>query len=189
MTQRRAHASNATVWGAKTRGQRRAVRRARGEVSCAPLPTLQGLERKGLPLVIVVMVVSVTVMMMLMIIMMMMMIVPVIMMMNALGRAAASRILAEHQRFDRHRHGIGRHPDASEIDVVEVAQHHAVDREDLARDLELLAQDRSQGLRDVAVEHDVERLAARDRPGEAAADAFREGGDALVGRRSRLTRF
>src|SRR5712691_12428828 len=132
-------------------------------MSFAPLPTLQGFEPKGLALVIVVMV-AMPVMVMLMITVVVSMIMRVIMMVKALERPAAPRVLAEHQRFDRHRHGIGRHPDASEVDVVEVAQHHAVDRQNFALDLELLAQDRAQGLSDVAVEHDVERLAARDRP-------------------------
>src|SRR5712692_11702405 len=105
-------------------------------MSFAPVPTLQGFEPKGLALVIVVMVVSVTVMVMLMVIVMMA--VPVIMMVKALGRSAAPGVLAEHQRFDRHRHGVGRHPDAPQIDVVEVAQHHAVDCQNFALDLELL---------------------------------------------------
>ena len=42
-------------------------------------------------------------------------------MVDALRRAAAARILAEQQRLDRYRHGIGRHADATEIDVVEIA--------------------------------------------------------------------
>ena len=53
-----------------------------------------------------------------------------IVVMDALNRPAALRVLAEHERLDRHRHGIRRHPDAPEVDVVEVAQHHAVDAED-----------------------------------------------------------
>ena len=31
---------------------------------------------------------------------------------DALLRAPAARVLAEHERFDRHRHGVGRHADA-----------------------------------------------------------------------------
>src|SRR5215467_13585682 len=95
--------------------------------------------------------------------MVMIMPVPVLMMMNALVRAAAARILAEQQRLDRHRHGVGRHADAAEIDVVEIAQHDAIDRQYLALDQKFFAQDRAERLRDVAVEHDVERLPALDR--------------------------
>src|SRR5947209_15691477 len=39
-----------------------------------------------------------------------------------------SRIFAEHQRFDRDRHRVGGHSDAAEVDIIEVAKHHAVDR-------------------------------------------------------------
>src|SRR5215475_15005961 len=85
-----------------------------------------------------------------------------VVMMDALVWTAALRAFAEHERLDGDRDGVGGHPDATEIDVVEVAQHHAVDREDLALDQKLLAQDSAERLRDVAVEHDVERLAALD---------------------------
>src|SRR5262249_45369710 len=107
-----------------------------------------------------------------------------IMMMNTLDRAAAARVFAEQQRFDRHRHGERRHPDASEIDVIEIAQHQSVDRQDLALDQQLFAQDGAQRLRDVVVEHNVERLPAFDGGGEAVADALGEGQNALVGRRT-----
>src|SRR5262245_52381477 len=103
---------------------------------------------------------------------MVMMPVPMIVVVDALVWAAAARVLAEHQRLDRHRHGVGRHADAAEIDIVEVPQHHAVDRENLALDQEFLAQDRAERLRDVAIKHDVERLAALDGDSEAVADAF-----------------
>src|SRR5919109_4111416 len=97
---------------------------------------------------------------------MIMMVMPVLVVMNPLRRAAAARILAEQERLDGDRHGVGRHPDAPEVDVVEVAQDDAVDRQDLALDQELLAQDGAQRLRDVAVEHDVDRLLALDGGGE-----------------------
>src|SRR5712691_8339978 len=38
-----------------------------------------------------------------------------------------ARVLAEHQRLDRDRHGLRRHPDASEVDVVEIPQYDSVD--------------------------------------------------------------
>src|SRR6266545_587040 len=82
------------------------------------------------------------------------MIMPVLVMMDALVRAAATRVLAEEERLDGDGHGVGRHPDAAEIDVVEIAQHHAVDRQDLALDQQFLAQDRAERLGNVAVEHD-----------------------------------
>src|SRR4051812_17486929 len=49
------------------------------------------------------------------------------------------RVLAEHQRFDGHRHGHRGQADAPEINVVEIPQHHAVDAQDLAVHVELLA--------------------------------------------------
>ena len=52
-----------------------------------------------------------------------------------LGQA---RVLAEHQRLDRHRHGHRWQPDLGEVDVIEVPQHHAVDRQDLAFNAKLL---------------------------------------------------
>src|SRR5262245_52206253 len=133
----------------------------------------------------VMMMVTMTVMMMPMLVpMIMMVIMPMLMMMYPLVRAAAARVLAEQQRLDRHRHGVGRHADAPEIDVVEIAQHHPVDSQDLALDQKLLAQDRAERLRNVAVEHDVDRLPALNRGGKAVADAFGESGDTLVGRRA-----
>ena len=106
----------------------------------------------------------------------------IVVMVDTLRRPAALHLLAEHQRLDGDRHGVGRHADTAEVDVVEIAQHHAVDAKDLALDQELLAQDRAERLRDVAVEHDVDRLLVLDGVLEAVADAFRERGDALVGR-------
>src|SRR5689334_6724736 len=78
-----------------------------------------------------------------------------VVMMDALVRATALRAFAEHERLDGDRYGVGRHADAAEVDVVEVAQHHAVDRQDLALDQQLLAQDRAERLRNIAIEHDV----------------------------------
>src|SRR5262245_16115046 len=117
-------------------------------------------------------------------------IVPVIVAMMMVGMMAMqvrlsarqSRVLAEHQGFDGHRYGHRRQADTPEIDVVEIPQHDAVDAEDLALHLELLAQHRAERLRHVAVEHDVERLLSRDRVRQAADDALRERKDALVRR-------
>src|ERR1700722_132312 len=89
-------------------------------------------------LIVMMMVVPVVVMAMLMrmgIVMFM------IMVMQPLARPRAARVLAEDERLDRHRHGVGRHADAAEVDVVEVPQHDAVDDEKLAGDAELVAQD------------------------------------------------
>jgi len=97
-----------------------------------------------------------------MVVMVMLMSVRLVMLMlvmvQPLTRARAARILAEHQRLDGHRHRIGRHADAAEIDVVEIPKHDPVDDQELAFDMKLLAQDMAEGLRHVAVEHNEERL-------------------------------
>src|SRR5882757_9132936 len=97
-----------------------------------------------------VMVIIVTVAMTRLVIMAMTM----LMVMDALVRPPALRVFAEHQRLDGDRHRIGRHADAPEVDVVEVAQHHAVDGKNLAFDMQFLAQDGAERLGNVAVEHD-----------------------------------
>src|SRR3954466_3641431 len=122
-------------------------------------------------------VIVVVIMVMAMIVSMLM---PVLMVMDALVRAAAARVFAEQQRLDRDRHGERRHADATEIDIVEIAQHHAIDGQDLALDQQLLTQDRPQRLGDIAVEHEIDRLLALDGGGETAADALGERGDSLV---------
>src|SRR5262249_8205595 len=58
------------------------------------------------------------------------MIMVMIMMMQPLARARAARVLAEDERLDGHRHRVGGHPDAAEVDVVEVPQDHAVDHQE-----------------------------------------------------------
>src|SRR5690242_17744683 len=123
-----------------------------------------------------------------MMVMPMTMVVPVIIglmlvMMNALRRTAPPRVLAEQQRLDRDRHGERGHPNAPEIDVVEIAQHQSINCQDLALDQQLLAQDGAQRLRHVAIEHEVERLLALDSGRKAVADALGEREDALVGGR------
>src|SRR6478672_8778742 len=112
--------------------------------------------------VTILMMVTVPVMVVMAVPMIMIVIMPVVMMMDALVRAAAARVFAEQQRLDRDRHGERRHPDAAEIDVVEIAQHHAVDGQDLALDQQFLAQNRPKRLGDVAVEHEIDRLLALD---------------------------
>src|SRR3954469_14789540 len=126
-------------------------------------------------------VIVVVIMVMAMIVSMLM---PVLMVVDALVRATAARVFAEQQRLDRNRHGERRHADTAKIDVVEVAQHHAVDGQDLALDQQFLAQDRPERLGDVAVEHEIDRLLALDGGGETVADAVGERGNALVGRRA-----
>jgi len=71
--------------------------------------------------------------------------------MKALPRAWTARIFAKHQRFDRHRHGVGRHADTAKIDIVKVPEHHAVDEEKIAGDMELIAKEVAERLRYVAV--------------------------------------
>src|SRR5262249_54869744 len=57
---------------------------------------------------------------------------PVLTVVQALQGPRSVRVLAEDQRLDRDRHGVRRHADAAEIDVVEVHQRDAVDDEDFA---------------------------------------------------------
>ena len=78
--------------------------------------------------------------------------------MQTLPRPRTARVFAEHQRFDRDRHGVGRHADPAEIDIVEVPQHHAVD-DQIAANVAFVAKKMSERVRHVAVQHDVERQA------------------------------
>ena len=98
-----------------------------------------------------------------------------------LARPWTARIFAEHQRFDRDRHGIGRHADAAEIDIVEVPQHHAVDDQQVAANVAFVAKEMPERVRDIAVQHDVERQASGNSLGETALDAFGESGEPRVG--------
>jgi hypothetical protein len=77
----------------------------------------------------VMIMVVMTMMVMITMRMVMVMTLPMLVMMDALGRSARARILAEYQRLDGHRHRVGRQPDLAEVDVVEIAQDHAVDRQ------------------------------------------------------------
>src|SRR5215470_8897210 len=104
-----------------------------------------------------------------------------VVMVDALVRATALWAFAEDERLDGDWYGVGGHADAAEIDVIEVAQHHAVDRKNFAVDQKLLAQDRAECLGDIAIEHDVDRLFPLDGVGEPMPDAFREGRNALIG--------
>jgi len=58
----------------------------------------------------------------------------VVVMMDALVRTAALWAFTEDERLDGDRYGVGGHADAAEIDVVEVAQHHTIDCQNLALD-------------------------------------------------------
>src|SRR6476660_9253162 len=134
-----------------------------------------------MPVIVVVIMVMALIVNMAMI---MSMVMPVLMVTDALVRAAAARVFAEQQRLDRDRHGERRHADAAEIDVVEIAQHHAVDGQDLALDQQLLAQNRPERLGDIAVEHEIDRLLALDGGGETVTDALGKSESALVRRRA-----
>src|SRR5438445_10138193 len=90
-------------------------------------------------------------------------------------RVRYPRILAEDEGLDGHRHRMGRHADAAEIDEVEVAQRDAVDHQDLRADAQLFLEDRAEGLRDVAVEHDVDRLSTFDGVSQAKRDRASKG--------------
>src|SRR3984893_6295261 len=99
----------------------------RERVTSRPPPLALPTRGRGkLPLVIVVVmmrVIMIVVMVMIMrmtVRMIMVVIMIMLMMMQALARPRAARVFAEHQRFDGARHGVGRHADAAEIDVVEI---------------------------------------------------------------------
>src|SRR6266581_7297768 len=118
------------------------------------------------------------------VIVVMMMIMAVMTMGVRVGMTArGARVLTEHQRLDRDGDGLRRHPDASEVDVVEIPQYDSVDDQDFAGDLHFIADYGAERLGDVAVEHDVQGFALRDRIGEPEADARRERRDALIRRR------
>src|SRR5713226_2191095 len=57
---------------------------------------------------------------------------PLGMVMQPLAGPRPARILAEYERLDGDRHGVRRHADAAEVDIVEVHQHDAVDDQDFA---------------------------------------------------------
>src|SRR5438445_1935938 len=93
------------------------------------------------------------------------------------------RILAEDEGLDGHRHRVRRHADAAQIDEVEVTQRDAVDHQDLRGDAPLFLEERAEGLRDVAIENDVEGFPPFDRTGKAKRDRARECRHALERRR------
>ena len=103
---------------------------------------------------------------------------------QALVRSRAARVFVEHQRFDGDRHRVGRHADAAEVDVVEIPQHHAVDHQELAFDIKLVAQDMTERLRHVAIEHDVERQLFGEAIGEPAFDTRGKGGEPRIRRQA-----
>src|SRR5262245_25720016 len=71
-------------------------------------------------------------------------------------------VLVEHEGLDRDRYRIRRQPDAAEINVVEIPQHHPIDHQHLGSNQQFVAQDRAERLGDIAVEHQIKRSAARD---------------------------
>src|SRR5712691_2851736 len=151
--------------------------KSRPALSAPTFPSKNGAGRSawaGAPSTLLVLIVAV------------MMVVPMpmpmlmLMVMQPLSRPWPARVLAEHQRLDGDRHGVGRHADAAEIDVVEVHQGDAVDHQDLARHIELLAQNRAERLRHVALQHDVDRLPLGDPRRQGAPDAFGETREALI---------
>src|SRR5581483_463332 len=95
-----------------------------------------------------------------------------------------ARILAENERLDRDRHGLRRHADAAEIDVVEVPQGNSVHHQHLGSNLELLAQQPADRVRNVAVENKKQRLAVSDGVAQPLRDSPCERGDAFIRGRS-----
>src|SRR6185312_13458898 len=82
------------------------------------------------------------------------------------AHARAARVLAEHQRLDGDGHGVRGHAHAAEVDVVEIPERHAVDHQHLGGEAPLFLEERAQRMRDVAVEHQVERLRLEERHGQ-----------------------
>jgi len=72
-------------------------------------------------------------------------------MMDTLLGARAAWILAEDERFDRHRHGIGGNAYLAEVDIIEIHQHDAVDDEDFARHIAIFPQHGTKRLLDLGV--------------------------------------
>ena len=62
-----------------------------------------------------------------------------------------ARILVEDERLDRDRDGERRHAHAAEIDVVEVPEGNTVDRQHLGGNAQLVLEERTQRLGDIAV--------------------------------------
>src|ERR1700680_4615579 len=85
------------------------------------IASLRGYRRSGVRFVLMIVIVMVIIIVMMMTVLVAgRMVVVMLRLVQALPRPRAARILAEHQRLDRHRHGVGRHADAAEIDIVEV---------------------------------------------------------------------
>ena len=133
-------------------------------------------------MVVIVMVMAVVVTMVMVVVVIVVMV--MVMVVQALPRARAARVLVEYQRLDGDRHGVGRHANTAEVDVVEIPQHHAIDHQHVAFDVKLLAQDMAERLRHVAVEHDVKRALLGDAVGKPALDTFGKGSETLVRRQS-----
>jgi hypothetical protein len=83
-------------------------------------------------------------------------------------------ILAEDQRLDGNRHGVRRHADAPEVDVVEVAQGDAVDDEQLRLDPPVVLEDAAERVGDIAIENEIERLPPFQRVGQLKGDGLGE---------------
>ena len=87
-----------------------------------PVVVVRGVIVPSPVVVMMVMIVPVVVMPIIMMVMVVPMpvIMVVLMVMQPLARTRTARVLAEDERLDRHRHRVGRHADAAEVDVVEV---------------------------------------------------------------------
>ncbi len=92
-------------------------------------------------------------------------------------------ILAENQRLDRYRNRLRRQPHAAQINVIEIPQHHAVDHQKLIGDVQFIAQNCAQRLRNIAVEHHKERPTRSDRVGKTARNSLGEATQPFIGRR------
>ena len=129
---------------------------------------------------------SVAVVVIMVMIMVVMMIVPMLLVMLApamlMRIRRVARIVGEHERLHRYRHGLRGHADAAEIDVVQIPQDDPVDDEQLAREIHFLPKYRPQYLCDVAVEYQKQRFFGRDGSRQTLDDALGKSCDALIRR-------
>src|SRR5579863_8194545 len=89
----------------------------------------------------------------------------------------ASREIVEHQRFHRDGHGVRRQSNPAQVDVIKVHEHNAVDHQQLGLNTQVITQYTAEGLREIAIENQVEGLAACDRAHKSTHDAPGQRGD------------
>src|SRR2546429_4400653 len=91
----------------------------------------------------------------------------------SLGLGGALGLL-EQQRLDDDRYHVGEFDDAPDVDVIEFLELHAVNRNDVGRGRDLVADDAAEALADVAVDQEHQRHVLLQRPRQRGADAGRD---------------